>query len=122
MTTKPCGTALGETRGGNALVLNASSLHRRGFLPFPHLNDPVAALTGMQAVFGLFIEMTFIVTFTQRFFTRWLSAWGCPIHSRITVAGCYQSQRRILAMPSSCAQETPPNQRWLGEPAKRELA
>jgi hypothetical protein len=53
-----------------ALILSVSSFHGRGFQPFQHLNDPVAALAGIQAVFGLVIEVSFIATFTQRFFAR----------------------------------------------------
>jgi uncharacterized protein YjbI with pentapeptide repeats len=53
-----------------ALILSVSSFHGRGFQPFQNLNDPVAALAGMQAVFGLVIEVSFIATFTQRFFGK----------------------------------------------------
>jgi len=53
-----------------ALILSVSSFHGRGFQPFQNLNDPVAALAGMQAVLGLVIEVSFIATFTQRFFAR----------------------------------------------------
>lgn len=53
-----------------ALILSVSSFHGRGFQPFQHLNDPVAALAGMQAVLGLVIEVSFIATFTQRFFGK----------------------------------------------------
>lgn len=53
-----------------ALILSVSSFHGRGFQPFQNLNDPVAALAGIQAVFGLVIEVSFIATFTQRFFGK----------------------------------------------------
>jgi hypothetical protein len=53
-----------------ALILSVSSFHGRGFQPFQNLNDPVAALAGLQAVFGLVIEVSFIATFTQRFFGK----------------------------------------------------
>lgn len=52
------------------LILSVSSFHGRGFQPFQNLNDPIAALAGIQAVFGLIIEVSFIATFTQRFFAR----------------------------------------------------
>ncbi len=52
------------------LILSVSSFHGRGFQPFQNLNDPVAALAGIQAVFGLVIEVSFIATFTNRFFAR----------------------------------------------------
>ena len=51
-----------------ALVLSVSSFHGRGFLPFPNLGDPVTILAALEAVFGLLIEISFIATFTQRFF------------------------------------------------------
>jgi uncharacterized protein YjbI with pentapeptide repeats len=53
-----------------ALVLSVSSFHGRGFLPFPDLGDPVTILAAMEAVFGLFIEVSFIATFTQRYFGK----------------------------------------------------
>jgi hypothetical protein len=31
--------------------------------------DPVAALASIEAVFGLLIDISFIATFTQRFFS-----------------------------------------------------
>jgi hypothetical protein len=52
-----------------ALVLSVSSFHGRGFFqPVQSLGDPVAILAAIEAVMGLFIEITFIATFTQRFF------------------------------------------------------
>jgi hypothetical protein len=54
-----------------ALVLSISSFHGRGFFqPLQTLGDPVAVLAALEAVIGLFIEITFIATFTQRFFAR----------------------------------------------------
>lgn len=50
-----------------ALVLSVSSFHGRGFLPFPNLGDPVTILAAIEAVFGLFIEVSFIATFTNRY-------------------------------------------------------
>jgi hypothetical protein len=52
-----------------ALILSVSSFHGRGFFqPLRNLGDPVAALAAIEAVLGLFIEISFIATFTQRFF------------------------------------------------------
>jgi hypothetical protein len=52
-----------------ALILSVSSFHGRGFFqPLNSLGDPVAALAAIEAVLGLFIEISFIATFTQRFF------------------------------------------------------
>jgi hypothetical protein len=52
-----------------ALVLSVSSFHGRGFFqPLQSLGDPVAILAAIEAVFGLIIEISFIATFTQRFF------------------------------------------------------
>ena len=54
-----------------ALVLSVASFHGRGFFPQGiNLSDPVAILAAMEAVIGLFIEIIFIATFTQRFFAR----------------------------------------------------
>ena len=45
------------------------SLHGRGFFqPLQSLGDPIAALAAIEAVIGLLIEISFIATFTQRFF------------------------------------------------------
>jgi uncharacterized protein YjbI with pentapeptide repeats len=52
-----------------ALILSVSSFHGRGFFqPLQSLGDPVAALAAIEAVIGLFIEISFIATFTQRYF------------------------------------------------------
>lgn len=54
-----------------ALVLSVSSFHGRGFFQqVQSLGDPVAILAAIEAVFGLLIEISFIATFTQRFFGR----------------------------------------------------
>ncbi len=54
-----------------ALIFSVTSFHGRGFLPGPFaLDDPVTALAALEAVVGLFIEISFIATFTQRFFGR----------------------------------------------------
>ena len=54
-----------------ALVLSVSSFHGRGFFqPVQSLGDPVAFLASIEAVFGLLIEISFIATFTQRYFGK----------------------------------------------------
>lgn len=54
-----------------ALVLSVSSFHGRGFFPATlALGDPLAILAAIEAIVGLLIEITFIATFTQRFFAR----------------------------------------------------
>src|SRR5258706_960356 len=54
-----------------AVILSVSSFHGRGFFqPVKSLGDPVAMLAALEAVFGLFIEVSFIATFTQRFFGK----------------------------------------------------
>jgi Pentapeptide repeats (8 copies) len=54
-----------------ALVFSVTSFHGRGFFPGSlSLEDLVTQLAAIQAVFGLFIEVSFIATFTQRFFAR----------------------------------------------------
>jgi hypothetical protein len=52
-----------------ALILTISSFHGRGFFqPIKSLGDPVATLAAAEAIIGLLIEISFIATFTQRFF------------------------------------------------------
>jgi len=52
-----------------ALILSVSAFHGRGFFqPVKSLGDPVAGLAALEAVLGLIIEISFIATFTQRFF------------------------------------------------------
>ena len=52
-----------------ALIFSITSFHGRGFFPGPlSLDDPVTVLAAGEAVIGLFIEISFIATFTQRFF------------------------------------------------------
>jgi hypothetical protein len=54
-----------------ALVLSISSFHGRGFFPsMLSLGDPIALVAAAEAIIGLFIELVFIATFTQRFFAR----------------------------------------------------
>jgi len=48
-----------------------SSFHGRGFfLQNVSLGDAFARLAALEAVLGLLIEVSFIATFTQRFFGR----------------------------------------------------
>lgn len=54
-----------------ALVLSISAFHGRGFFTSGiSLGDMLARLAAGEAVIGLLIELTFIATFTQRFFAR----------------------------------------------------
>jgi len=56
----------------SALVFSITSFHGRGFFPGEglKLDDPTTVLAAVEAIMGLFIEITFIATFTQRFFGR----------------------------------------------------
>jgi uncharacterized protein YjbI with pentapeptide repeats len=55
-----------------AVVFSITSFHGRGFAPGGSLSpdNPITALAASEAVIGLVIEITFIATFTQRFFAR----------------------------------------------------
>ncbi len=54
-----------------ALVLSVSSFHGRGFFTSDiHLGDTLARLAAGDAIIGLLIDVTFIATFTQRFFGK----------------------------------------------------
>jgi hypothetical protein len=54
-----------------AIVFSVTSFHGRGFFPGGlGLDDPITILAAVEAVLGLFVEITFIATFTQRFFAR----------------------------------------------------
>src|SRR6202035_1794013 len=64
------GTAA-HLRWNEALVLSVSSFHGRSFfLQGMTLGDAFARLAALEAVLGLLIEVSFIATFTQRFFGR----------------------------------------------------
>ena len=56
----------------DAFVYSLTSFHGRGFFPGletkPSLHSPLVMLAAVEAVVGLFIEISFIATFTQRFF------------------------------------------------------
>jgi uncharacterized protein YjbI with pentapeptide repeats len=54
-----------------ALVLSVTCFHGRGFLlPNVALGATYARLAAVEAVVGLLIEVSFIATFTQRFFSK----------------------------------------------------
>lgn len=58
-------------RWDEALVLSVSSFHGRGFFAQDiTLGDTYARLAAVEAVAGLLIEISFIATFTQRFFGK----------------------------------------------------
>ncbi|MBA2681244.1 MAG: pentapeptide repeat-containing protein [Ktedonobacteraceae bacterium] len=54
-----------------ALVFSLTSFHGRGFFPggIP-LDDPITVAAALEAIVGLTIEISFIATFTQRFFGK----------------------------------------------------
>jgi hypothetical protein len=52
-------------------VLSVSAFHSRGFFqPVQSLGDLVAILAAVEAIIGLLIQISFLATFTQRFFGR----------------------------------------------------
>lgn len=55
-----------------ALVFSVTSFHGRGFFPGNDFKPDslIALLAAVEAIIGLLIEITFIATFTQRFFAR----------------------------------------------------
>jgi hypothetical protein len=59
-----------------AIVFSVTSFHGRGFFPGGSpghsitLDDPLTVVAAAEAVVGLLIEVSFIATFTQRFFGR----------------------------------------------------
>lgn len=54
-----------------ALIFSVTAFHGRGFITGTFkLDDPITAFAALEAVIGLFIEISFIATFTQRFFGR----------------------------------------------------
>ena len=58
----------------DAVVFSFMSFHGRGFFPSlageTNLHNPLVVLAAAEAVTGLFIEISFIATFTQRFFGK----------------------------------------------------
>lgn len=54
-----------------ALVFSVTSFHGRGFFPGSvALDSPMTEVAALEALIGLLIEISFIATFTQRFFGR----------------------------------------------------
>lgn len=54
-----------------SLVFSVTSFHGRGFFPGGiRLDDPMVVVAAVEAIWGLLIELSFIATFTQRFFAR----------------------------------------------------
>jgi len=52
-----------------AVVVSLTAFHGRGFFATAFKpGDPQAGWAALEAVFGLLIEISFIATFTQRFF------------------------------------------------------
>ena len=58
----------------DALVFSLMSFHGRGFFPSlsseTSLHNPVVGIAAIEAVVGLLIEISFIATFTQRYFGK----------------------------------------------------
>ena len=58
----------------DAFVFSLTSFHGRGFFPGlgseASLHNPLVIFAALEAVVGLFIEISFIATFTQRFFGK----------------------------------------------------
>ena len=58
----------------DAFVFSIMSFHGRGFFPAlsqeTNLHNPLVMLAAVEAIIGLLIEISFIATFTQRFFGR----------------------------------------------------
>ena len=55
-----------------AVIFSITSFHGRGFTPGENvaLTNPLTVFAAIEAIIGLLIEITFIATFTQRFFAR----------------------------------------------------
>ena len=54
-----------------ALVFSITSFHGRGFFPGGiSLDNPITVLAALEAIMGLIIEISFIATFTQRYFAK----------------------------------------------------
>ena len=58
----------------DSLIFSLTYFHGRGFFPSlsgeTNLHNPLVVFAAFEAVVGLFIEISFIATFTQRFFGR----------------------------------------------------
>jgi hypothetical protein len=54
-----------------ALIFSITSFHGRGFFPGGvALDNPLTVVAALEAIVGLVIEISFIATFTQRFFAK----------------------------------------------------
>ncbi|WP_126597662.1 pentapeptide repeat-containing protein [Dictyobacter aurantiacus] len=63
--------ATGGLSDHEALIFSITSFHGRGFLPGTYsLANPETAVSAYEGIIGLFIEVSFVATFTQRFFGR----------------------------------------------------
>jgi len=63
--------ALGHLAWYEALVVSLTAFHGRGFFSQQYQpGDPQSIIAAFEAVVGLVIEISFIATFTQRFFGR----------------------------------------------------
>jgi hypothetical protein len=56
----------------DSVIFSITSFHGRGFSPGENvtLHNPLTIVAAVEAIIGLLIEITFIATFTQRFFAR----------------------------------------------------
>jgi hypothetical protein len=57
----------------DSLIFSITSFHGRGFSPGEEhvaLSNPLTIFAALEAIIGLLIEISFIATFTQRFFAR----------------------------------------------------
>jgi uncharacterized protein YjbI with pentapeptide repeats len=58
----------------DAIIFSIMSFHGRGFFPSlsqtVNLHTPIVMLAALEAIVGLLIEISFIATFTQRFFGK----------------------------------------------------
>ncbi len=61
----------GHLQWYEALVVSVTAFHGRGFFSQQYQpGDPQSIIAAAEAVVGLLIEISFIATFTQRFFGR----------------------------------------------------
>jgi hypothetical protein len=56
----------------DTVVFSVTSFHGRGFAPSANLprSNALTVLAALEAILGLLVEITFIATFTRRFFAR----------------------------------------------------